>query len=329
MAQRFMQAIRVHEFGGPEVLSLDEVEIPAPGKGCVLVEVHAAGVNPVDTYIHTGTYARTPTLPYTPGADGAGVVAALGDGVAGLAVGDRVYLAGSISGTYADYAVCRADQVFTLPNNISYSQGAALGVPHTTAWRALFQRGRAQAGETVLIHGATGAVGLAAVQMALAAGLRVLATGGSEAGRVLLAEQGEVAVYDHHADTYVDAIKAAGGVDLILEMLANVNLDHDLDMLAPKGRVAVIGNRGRVDINPRSLMQSEGEILGVLLFAATAAESAAAHAGIVAGLTHGSLAPVVGQVFTLDQASVAHHQVMEAGHRGKTVLLTASGKSVA
>lgn len=327
MTSGLMQAIRVHQFGGPEVLVLDEVDVPSPGKGCVLVEVHAAGVNPVDTYIHTGTYARKPALPYTPGSDGAGVVAALGEGVEGLAVGERVYLAGSISGTYADYALCSVDQLFSLPSNISYAQGAALGVPHITAWRALFQRGRAQAGETVLVHGATGAVGLAAVQMAVAAGLRVIATGGSEAGRQLVAEQGAAVVYDHHSDVYVEAIKAAGGVDLILEMLANVNLDHDLEMLAPKGRVAVVGNRGQVEINPRSLMQTEGEVLGVLLFAATAKERSAAHAGIRAGLACGSLFPVVGPQYLLTDAEHAHRQVVEPGHMGKTVLLTARGKS--
>ena len=174
-----MKAIRVHEFGGPEVMSLEEVPDLQPGPGQVVVTVKAAGVNPVDTYIRSGQYAKRPALPYTPGMDSAGVVASVGEGVSGVAVGDRVYTAGAVTGTYAEQVLCNESQVHPLPEHVSYQQGAAMGVPYGIAYRALFNRAVAKAGETVLVHGATGGVGVAAVQLARAAGLRVIATGGT------------------------------------------------------------------------------------------------------------------------------------------------------
>lgn len=323
MTTPVMKAIRVHAFGGPEVLRCEEVPIPEPKAGEVLVAIHAIGVNPVDTYIRSGTYATRPALPYTPGTDAAGTVAAWGAGIQGLAAGDRVYLAGTRSGAYAEYALCDRGQVFPLPATASFDQGAALGVPCATAWRALFRRGNASAGETVLIHGATGGVGLAAVQLARAAGLRVLATGGSDEGRELVRKHGAHAVFDHHAGDYIAQIKAQGGVDLIVEMLANVNLDRDLEMLAPCGRVAVVGNRGRVEIDPRALMQREADIRGVMLSAATGREQQSTHAGLQAALANGALVPVIGKRFALEDAAKAHVAAMAPGHLGKVVLVTA------
>lgn len=317
-----MQAIRVHAFGGPDVLRCEEVAVPAPEPGQVLVAIRAVGVNPVDTYIRSGTYAVKPGLPYTPGTDASGTVAAVGEGVSGVAVGERVYLAGTLSGAYAEYAVCSPGQVYPLPANASFAQGAALGVPCATAWRALFQRGDATAGETVLVHGATGSVGLAAVQLARAAGLRVLATGGSEAGRALVRKQGADAVFDHHAAGYTERIKAQGEVDLIVEMLADVNLDRDLGLLGPSGRVVVVGNHGRIEINPRDLMQREADVRGVLLFAATDKERRSMHAGLRAAIASGTLAPVIHTRFALDEVAKAHVAVMEPGHAGKVVLVT-------
>ena len=146
-----MKAIRVHEFGGPAVMKLEEVPDPKPGPGEVVVRVRAAGVNPVDAYIHTGTYARKPALPYTPGQDGAGEVEAVGADVKDFKAGDRVYICGvgntvAGAGTYAELALCIPSQLHPLPARASFAQGAALGVPYCTAYRALFQRARRQAG---------------------------------------------------------------------------------------------------------------------------------------------------------------------------------------
>jgi NADPH2:quinone reductase len=318
-----MKAIRVQQFGGPEALQLAEVPDLTPGPGQVVVQIHAAGINPVETYIRAGKYARLPELPYTPGSDAAGVVAAVGAGVSPWKVGDRVYLAGSLSGTYAEMALCEPTQLHPLPETVSFPQGAALGVPYTTAHLALFFRGQARSGETVLVHGATGGVGVAAVQLAHAAGLRVLATGGTEAGRALVTREGADLVFDHHASNYTQAIldRTGGrGVDLILELLANVNLGKDLPMLAPGGRVLVVGSRGTVEINPRDLMVRNADIRGFMGFGIDPEILSTTHAALLRGLEKGELRPVIGREFPLAQASDAHRAVMEPGASGKIVL---------
>jgi len=319
-----MKAIRVHEFGGPEVLRLGEVPTPKPGPGEVLVRMHATGVNPVETYIRAGTYARLPELPYTPGNDGAGVVEQVGSGVTEFNPSDRVYTGGSISGTYAEFALCKKEQVHPLPANVSFAQGAAVGTPYATAYRGLLQRGDAKPGEMVLVHGASGGVGTAAVQLASAHGLRVLGTASSEGGIKLAREQGAHEVFDHRAPEHFEQVmKATGGhgVDVILEMLANVNLGKDLTILAKGGRVVIIGSRGPVEINPRDTMQRDADIRGMILPNASPAEMASIHAALVAGLENGTLRPVIGKEFPLGDAAQAHRAVMEPGALGKIVLV--------
>ena len=322
-----MKAIRMTAFGGPEVLELADVpDFLKPGRGQVLVRIMAAGVNPVETYIRAGTYAKLPPLPYTPGSDGAGVVEKVApDAKGNLQPGQRVWVAGSVSGTYAEAALCEAGRVFALPDGVTFAQGAALGIPCSTAYRALFQRGGAMAGETVLVHGATGGVGVAAVQLAKAAGLRVLATGGSEAGHTMLAGLGCDGIFDHSATDYVDAIRAATdgkGVDVVIEMLANVNLARDLTLLGRGGRVVVVGNRGSIEINPRDLMLRDADIRGVMVSNTPPAELAECHAAIARGLAEGRLNPIIGEVFALGDAAEAHRTILAAGHRGKIVLRT-------
>jgi NADPH2:quinone reductase len=320
-----MRAIRVTEFGGPEVLRLQEVPDPTPDAGQVLVRVKAAGVNPVDTYMRAGAYPRKPNLPYTPGTDAAGIVEAVGTGVKRFKKGDRVYTNGSLTGVYAELAVCEESRVHHLPSKVSFAQGAALGVPYGTAYRALFQRGAAKAAETVLIHGATGGVGSACVQLARAAGLTVIGTGGSEKGRALVLQEGAHHVLDHRAPDYEKQLMNltdGRGVDLIIEMLANVNLAKDLTMLAPVGgRVVVVGNRGTIEIDPRQTMSREASIHGLTLFAATDHDLAQIHAALVAGIENGSLRPIVGQEIPLHEAAQSHQAVMEPGAYGKIVLV--------
>src|SRR5438067_7907690 len=320
-----MRAIRVREFGSPEVLRLKEVATPQPGPDQVLVRMHAIGVNPVETYIRAGTYARLPELPFTPGNDGAGVIEEIGDSVTTFKPGDRVYIAGSISGTYAEFTLCKTEQVHRLPINTSFAQGAAMGTPYATAYRGLFQRADAKPGETVLVHGASGGVGTAAVQMARARGLRVFGTAGTDNGRKLAREQGAQEVFDHHApDHFEQIMKATGGrgVDVIVELLANVNLGKDLTILAKGGRVVVIGSRGRVEIDPRDTMQRDADIRGMGMPNTPPAELASIHAALVAGLENGTLRPVIGKEFPLAEAVQAHRAVMEPGAMGKILLVT-------
>ncbi len=253
-----MQAIRVHQFGGPEVMKLEDVSDPKPGPGQVLVGLHAVGVNPLDAYVRAGTYTIKPDLPYIPGSDGAGVIEAVGKDVKNWKPGDRVYTymtaSGPRSGAYAQLTVCNTSQVHALANNVTFSQGAAVGVPYLTAYRALFHKAQAKPGETVFIHGASGGVGIAATQLALARGLRVIGTASSGRGQDLVKQQGPVEVLDHHSPDYLEKVTAltdGRGPDIILEMLANVNLGKDLSIIGSHGRIVIIGNRGSVEINPR------------------------------------------------------------------------------
>ncbi|NWQ82819.1 QOR oxidoreductase, partial [Columbina picui] len=268
-----MRAIRVFEFGGPEVLKLQsDVEIPDPKGNQVLIKVHACGVNPVETYIRSGSYARKPALPYTPGSDVAGVIAGVGEHVTAFKKGDRVFTTGTVSGGYAEYALAAADRVFPLPDTLDFGQGAAIGIPYCTAYRALLQKGRAKAGERVLVHGASGGVGIAACQIARACGLKVLGTAGTEEGMNMILRNGAHQAFNHREANYIDKIKectGTEGVDIIIEMLSNVNLAADLQLLARAGRVLVVGCRGPVEINPRDTMSKESSIIGVSLFLAT------------------------------------------------------------
>jgi NADPH2:quinone reductase len=319
-----MKAIRVHETGGPEVMKLEEVPDLKPGPGQVVVRVKAAGVNPVDTYIRAGAHAQKPPLPFTPGVDAAGDVEAVGEGVTRVAVGDRVYTSGTLTGTYAEQALCHESQAQPLPDNLSYAQGAAVNVPYATAYRGLFQRARAVPGETVLVHGASGGVGIAGVQLARAAGMKVIGTGGTDKGRDLVKENGAHHVLDHRAPDYFDQLKAltsGRGVDVILEMLANVNLARDLTALAQSGRVVVIGNRGTIEINPRDAIGRDADILGMSFFNASEQERAGIHAALFAGLENGTLRPVIGREMPLADAPRAHAAVMEPGAYGKIVLI--------
>jgi NADPH2:quinone reductase len=236
----------------------------------------------------------------------------------------RVYISGTISGSYAEQALCDEFDVHPLPEKLSFSQGAGINVPYATAYRALFQRAHALAGETVLIHGATGGVGVAAVQMAHAAGMKGIGTGGTAKGRKLVLQQGAIQVFDHTAPNYLEQVFAftgGRGVDIVLEMLANVNLGKDLEILSPGGRVVVIGSRGRVEINPRDTMSRDAAILGMLLWNAPRHDTISIHSALAVGLENGTLHPIVGKEMPLADAPRAHQVVMQPGAYGKIVLI--------
>jgi len=317
-----MKAIRVHKYGGPEVLQLDEMADPKPGPGQVLVRVRAAGVNPVDTYIRSGAYAQLPQLPYIPGGDGAGVIEAVGDGVRQYQRGDRVWALRSAG--YTELAACDVSTVQPLAASLSFGQGAAVGVPYATAYRGLHHKAQARPGETVLVHGASGGVGIAAVQLAVAHGMTVIGTGGTDRGRKLVAEHGAHHVLDHTAADYTKRlmeITEGRGADVILEMLANVNLQRDLDLVARFGRIIIIGNRGSIEINPRGTMGKDASIIGLALWNASPPEFASIQSALTAGLANNTLRPVVGRELPLAEAATAHKAVLEPGAYGKIVLV--------
>jgi NADPH:quinone reductase len=319
-----MKAIVVHEFGGPEVLKYEEIPTPQPGAGQVLVRLHGVGVNPYDTYMRNGTYAVKPPLPYTPGSDGAGVVEAIGPGVTKVKPGDRVYVAKTVTGAYAEYTIALESQAQPLPAKTSFAQGAGVWVPYGTAYHALYQSAQARASETVLIHGASGGVGIASVQFARAMGLRVFGTASSQKGLDLVTREGAHQVFNHGKTGYLEEIMkatAGRGVDIILEMLANVNLANDMKLLATNGRIIVIGNRGEITVNPRDLMARRSSVRGFTLWAITETEEAAIHAGLFAGLENGTLRPCVGKELPLAEAARAHKEILEPGAAGKIVLI--------
>ncbi|XP_068425572.1 quinone oxidoreductase-like [Clinocottus analis] len=323
---RLMKAVRVSEFGAPSVLRFClEVSAPQPGPGQVQIRVHACGVNPLETYIRAGTYIRQPALPYTPGTDVAGVVETVGEGVTAVKAGDRVFTTATETGGYAEYTVAAEQCVYKLPDALHFTQGAAIGIPYFTAYRALIHKAHTKPGETVLVHGASGGVGVAGCQLARALGLRVLGTAGTPEGLKLALSNGAHLAFNHREEGYTDKIMKATegrGIDVILEMLANVNLSKDLQMLAVGGRVTLIGSRGSVEINPRDNMAKESSIMGVVVASATPKENKECAALLYAGMEAGWLRPVVGSQYPLAKADQAHHDIIECpGAAGKKVLI--------
>ncbi len=323
-----MKAIRAHSFGGPEVLKLEELDDPVPGNGEVVVDVHAAGINPADTYMRNGTYAIVPELPYIPGGDAGGVIAAVGVGAEAHSVGDRVFVGTALSkdltGCYAEKVKRKASEVVPLPESVSFAEATGFGVSYTTAHYALFERGRAIAGETVFIHGATGSVGTSAIQLAKRAGLMVIGSGGTTNGLDLIRAVGADHVVDHSKERYLDDViqlTGGNGPELILEMLANVNLAVDMDVAAKFGRIVIIGNRGEITINPRVAMMKELDIRGIALWNATAEQVAFMMEDILNGVAEGKVRPVIGRQMPLAEAAAAHVAVLEPGAYGKIILV--------
>ena len=321
-----MKAIRAHSFGGPEVLQLETVDDPVPSLGEVVVEVRAAGVNPADTYMRSGTYAIRPELPYTPGGDAGGVICAMGPDVTQHKIGDRVFVGTALSfdltGCYAEKVKRKASEVLPLAEGISFAQAATFGVSYPTAHYALFERGGAKAGETVFIHGASGSVGSSAIQLAKRAALRVVGSAGTAKGLELVRAEGVDHAVNHTEAGYMNDVRrltGGNGPELILEMLANVNLAADMDLVAKYGRIIVIGNRGEITVNPRVAMMKELDIRGVALWNATATQMKPIMRDILAGAADGSLRPVVGR--EMSEAAAAHIAVLEHGVGGKIVLI--------
>uniref|UniRef100_A0A6B2L9W7 Enoyl reductase (ER) domain-containing protein n=1 Tax=Arcella intermedia TaxID=1963864 RepID=A0A6B2L9W7_9EUKA len=317
------KAVQVHAFGGEKSLEVHECEVPKVERGQVLVKLRAAGVNPVDTYIRSGTYVPSPALPWTPGKDAAGEVETVGEGVQSLKAKDRVWLSDALKGTYAQYTVVTADNAHLLPGQYSFAEGAALWTHYATAYHAVFHIGKVQPGETVLVHGATGGVGLACIYWASQIkGVKIIGTGGSEEGRKLLKEVGAELVFDHTDPNYIQQIKTQtdNKVDVVMEMLANVNLNNDLDLLGVGGRVCVIGNRGVLNtFNPRAVMGKRLAVLGVMLTRTTPTERTEIIEAIQKGLKENSLKPKIYNIYPLAEAPQTHIDVMKS-HVGKIVI---------
>ena len=321
-----MKAIRVHQTGGPEVLQLESMPIPRPDRNEVLVRVNAAGVNPLDVKIRAGilpAQAFGLALPYTPGIECAGTVEDFGPGVTNFKKGDRVYISRNVSGTYAEYCLASATYVHPLPNVVTFAEGASLSVSYLTAYQALFQQASAKSGDTVLVHGASGGVGTAAVQIARAFGMKVIGTAGSPEGIDLVKKIGAHFVFNHRQDGYIEEMRRVagdGGINVIVELYANKNLENDLTLLATDGQIAIVGSgAGKSAFSP-ALMKA-ANIFNVSYFKAAEDQLVESHAAIQNGIEKGWLRPIIGQEFPLEKAQDAHTTIVGcSGSKGKIVL---------
>ncbi len=320
-----MKAIQVERFGTPDVLTLAELADPIPAAGQVLIRVRAAGVSPLDTYVREQSHgAPTPPLPYIPGFEAAGTIAAIGEGVTQFQVGHRVYT-NVFMGAYGELLLQDAISVYPLPANISFAQGTAAVNSYPTAHYALFNLAKATPGATVFVHGASGAVGLATVQIARAAGMKVVGSAGSTEGMQLVEKEGADLAVNHRQPDYLQtaiAFTGGKGFDVILEMNATKKLADDISLIAQFSRIIVIGGTdGAVTFDPTPLLWKGASIIGLYIGLASPEEIAEIHKAIYTGLENGSLCPQVAQEFALADAPLAHETVRTASSAGKIALV--------
>ena len=324
-----MKAIQINEFGGPEVLKTVEIDEPYPNEDEVKVKVFVTGLNPSEAYTITGTYGyNVPNLPYVPGYDATGIIEEVGSSVNHFKKGDRVFLsafsAERNTGTYAEKVVTDAKNVFRLPDNISFKEGAALGIPVFTAYKAIFLKANVRAGETVLVHGASGSVGSMAVQMAKAIGATVIGTSSTEEGRQTILDLGADHAMDHISEDNKEEvlnITNEQGPDVIIEMLANANLETDMQVIVKYGRIIIVGSRDTIEVNPRNLMTSEAIVTGMTFTYPTQKEMKEMQYGVNALLEIGAIRSLIGNEFTLDEPVEAHKSLMESSGNGRTIFV--------
>lgn len=327
--QEQMNAVVVEDFGDANQLIYKQIDAPQAKENQVRIKIQATGVNPNEAYVLTGNYNLfVPSLPFIPGFDGAGVIDQVGSNVTNFSIGDRVFV-GTFkkkeqSGTYAEKLVVDSDIVLHLPDNVTFEDGASIGIPGFTAYHALFQRAKIKAGETVFIHGATGGVGTLAVQMAKAIGATVIGTSSHQEGLDAIINNGADYAMNHlNEDNLTELMSYTNnqGPDVIIEFLANKNLEIDMKAVKTKGRIVVIGARDTIEISPRLILSRNLNILGAALPNLTEAEYDEIAAGISAFLQNGLLKPVIGEKVPLKDAKKVHEELLTRFGKGKTILV--------
>ena len=316
-----MRAVRFHDHGGPEVLQVDEVERPDPSHGEVVVDVEAAGVNPVDTYFREGAYP-VPHLPFIGGGDLAGVVADVGEGVDEFSVGDRVLgtgLGNGRPGTYAEAAAAPAANLAHLPEGVSFEDGAALGTVGGTAWQALVHHGDVDPAEVVLVHGGAGGVGHVAVQLAETMGAHVYATASPEYAGAL-ADLGAEATFDYAREDLADAIADAAPPDVVVDLHMDQYLQLNTDVANAGARVIGIGNDtaegGFDDIGATKGKEVRYQFMSLF----NAADLSGVLDGVADLCARGEVEPVIHEVYDFDEAAEAQRAVLEESFLGKLIL---------
>jgi NADPH2:quinone reductase len=315
--------------GPPEVIRAGELATPAPGPGEVLVRVAAASVNPIDTYIRSGLVAANLPKPFVPGCDLAGTVDAVGPGVTRFKAGDRVWgsnqgLLGR-QGTLAEYCCAAEEWLYPLPAGVGEKDAAAVALVGITAHLGLFQWANLKAGETVFVNGGTGGVGSMVIQMAKAAGAKVVTTVGSDEKVKLARDLGADAVINYKGEDVAARVKEATvrkGVDVWYETQPPTDLDRTFELMAPRGRIVVMAGRQARPAFPNGPFYVKGlALVGFAMFNMTAAEQRTCADDINLWLAEGKLRPLIGQEFQLSQAAAAH-RYQEENTQGKAGTLT-------
>lgn len=322
-----MKAIEIAEPGGPEVLRLVDRPTPSPSAKEVLIRVAASGVNRPDVLQRMGLYPPTPGASDLPGLEVAGEIVALGEDVAGWAVGDEV-CALLPGGGYAEYAAADAGSCLPVPKGVPVEHAAGLPETFFTVWANVFDDAGLQAGETLLVHGATSGIGATAITLAKAMGAKVVATAGSEAKRDAARKFGADAVYCYKDDPWEKEIAEAGGADVVLDMAGGDFVPRNLACLNPHGRhVSIAFLRGAdAPVNIFNVMRKRLRLSGSTMKARTTKEKAEIaqrlRENVWPLLESGEVAPVIDRVFPLADAAAAHQRMQDGAHIGKIILKT-------
>jgi NADPH2:quinone reductase len=323
-----MKAMVCEAFGGPEVLKLRDVPDPAPpGPGEIQVRIRARGVQYVDVLMLAGKYQTRPEPPFIPGSEGAGEVLAVGSGVAQFRVGDRVMSRHSL-GALAEIGNAKAALCDTIPERMSFEEAGVFRGAYATAYHALLQRGRLAAGEWVLVHGAAGGIGIAAIQVAKVFGAKVIATASTEAKRAACLEEGADHAIDYRGG-FVDQVKAlsGGGVDIVYDPIGDKVAEESLRCLAWGGRLLILGflGGGPTNIKSNYLLIKGIDAVGVRiggLYEADPARAIANFKALTDLAAQGKLKPRISHRFRLDQAADALQAVINREVIGKAVVVT-------
>lgn len=320
-----MRAAVTSGTGGPDVLSVGEVDEPTPAAGEVLLDVVATAVNRADTLQRRGFYPPPPGASDIIGLECSGRIAALGEGVEGWSVGDEVcaLLAG---GGYAERVAVPVGQVMPVPAGVSLVEAAALPEVTATVWSNVFMTAHLAKGERFLVHGGAGGIGTMAIQLAAARGAEVFATGGSPDKLELCRSLGASRAISYRDEDFVEVLKEAGGADVILDNMGASYLGRNVEALATGGRLVIIGMqggaKGELDIN--ALLRKRASVTATSLRARPLAEKAAICCGVVENVwplvASGAIRPIVENTMPLDDVATAHQLMEDGGHSGKIVL---------
>ena len=318
----FMKRVCFYEYGGPEVLRIENIEKPEIKKEGIKIDVKAIGVNPVDTYFREGTY-KPPMLPWTPGSDFSGVVVEIGSSDSDLEIGDRVFGTGlgrDIDGTYAETIVAPRKNMALLPDEIEFEEGAAIALVGVTAWRALIDHGRIESGEKCLIHGGNGGVGHVAVQIAKDRGAEIITTARPEYHKSLK-ELGADYVFDYKEEKLADLIEQEGTQDVIIDHMCDEYMGMNIQVAGGGARIVGIGQENSDVTIPSFSIARSKEITLHMISMFNTPEICSVLEQLAMMMSNGSLKVVVGDRYSLDEVKSAQTAIYSESRFGKIIII--------